>query len=84
MPRPSRYKATAASDQVDRIVVSGGASRVEGFVEMLQDRFDTPIEHFDPFRTVTWDAKKLKADPADVAATAAIAVGLALRRVGDR
>ena len=29
------FKATAASDRIDRIVVSGGASRAEGFLEML-------------------------------------------------
>ena len=77
------FKATAASDQIDRIVLSGGASRVDGFREMLQDRFGTQVEDFDPFRTITWD-KKLAGDPAEAAATAAVAVGLALRRVGDR
>jgi type IV pilus assembly protein PilM len=78
------FKATASSDQINRIVLSGGASRVDGFREMLQDRFGTPVEDFDPFRTITWDAKKLHGDPAEAAATAAVAVGLALRRVGDR
>ena len=33
------FKATAASDRIDRIMLSGGASRVDGFAEMLQDRF---------------------------------------------
>ncbi|NOT28294.1 MAG: type IV pilus assembly protein PilM [Acidobacteria bacterium] len=78
------YKASAASDQINRIVVSGGASRVEDFRELLQQRFGTPVEEFDPFRTVAWNAKSLGATPADVAASAAVAVGLALRRVGDR
>ncbi len=78
------YRASAATDHIDRIVVSGGASRVEGFREMLHERFACPVEEFDPFRAVDWDAKKLGGDPADVAATAAVAVGLALRRVGDR
>jgi type IV pilus assembly protein PilM len=77
------FKATAASDKIDRVMLSGGASRVDGFQEMLQERFNTPVEGFDPFRTVTWDATKL-GDPADLASTAAVAVGLALRRVGDR
>src|SRR6187549_3882273 len=36
------YKASAASDQINRIVVSGGASRVEDFRELLQQRFGTP------------------------------------------
>ena len=78
------FKATAASEQIDRIVLSGGASRVDGFHERLQDRFGVPVEEFDPFRTVAWDSKKLDGDPAEFAATAAVAVGLALRRVGDR
>jgi type IV pilus assembly protein PilM len=78
------FKATASSDQIDRIMVSGGASRVDGFRDMLQDRFNAPVEDFDPFRTVAWDAKKLGTEAAELAATAAVAVGLALRRVGDR
>jgi type IV pilus assembly protein PilM len=78
------FKATAASEHIDRIMLSGGASRVDGFREMLQDRFNAPVEDFDPFRAVTWDLKKLGAAPEDHAATAAVAVGLALRKVGDR
>ena len=78
------FKASASSEQIDRIMLSGGASRVDGFREMLQERFGIPVEDFDPFRTIGWDAKKLAGDPADVAATAAVAVGLALRRAGDR
>jgi type IV pilus assembly protein PilM len=78
------FKATASSDQIDRIMLSGGASRVDGFREMLQERFNAPVEDFDPFRTVAWDSKKLGGDPVELGSTAAVAVGLALRRVGDR
>jgi type IV pilus assembly protein PilM len=78
------FKATASSDQMDRIMLSGGASRVDGFREMLQERFNAPVEDFDPFRAIGWDARKLQGDPADAAATAAVAVGLALRKVSDR
>lgn len=78
------FFAAAPSDQIHRIVLSGGASSVDGFREMLQDRFGTPVEDFDPFRTVTWDAKRLDADPFEFAPSAAVAVGLGLRRVGDR
>jgi type IV pilus assembly protein PilM len=78
------FKATASSDQIHRIMLSGGASRVDGFREMLQERFSTPVEDFDPFRAITWDTKKMGAEASDLAPTAAVAVGLALRRVGDR
>ena len=79
------FKATAASDRIDRIMVSGGASRAEGFTEMLSERFAAPVEGLDPFKRVTFDSKKFQVESAaDVAPTAAVAVGLALRRVGDR
>jgi type IV pilus assembly protein PilM len=78
------FKATAASDRIDLIVLSGGASRVDGFRDMLHERFATPVEDFDPFRAVAWDAKKMGAEAVELAPTAAVAVGLALRRVGDR
>ena len=79
------YKATAASDRIDRIVVSGGASRAEGFMELLADRFGAPVEAFDPFRRVKFDGAKFGvSDTAAVAPMSAVAVGLALRRAGDR
>lgn len=79
------FKATAASDRIDRIMLSGGASRAEGFTELLAERFAAPIEPLDPFKRITFDARRFQLESgADVAATAAVAVGLALRRAGDR
>ena len=79
------FKVTAASDKIDRIIVSGGASRAEAFTEMLSERFQAPIEPFDPFKRIAFDPKKFRSESAaDIAPTAAVAVGLALRRAGDR
>lgn len=79
------YKASAATDRIDRIMLSGGASRVEGFAGLLQERFDTHVEQFDPFRQVTLDSAKMGLDDTgDMAAVSAVALGLALRRGGDR
>jgi len=78
------FKASASTDHIDRIMLSGGASRVDGFHQMVQERFNTPVEDFDPFRAVAWDAKKLGGEPADMAPSAAVAVGLALRKMSDR
>ena len=78
------YKNTAPSDRIDRIVVSGGASRAEGFSDALTERFNSPVEMLDPFRRVSFDGRKLAADVAHAGATAAVAVGLALRKGGDR
>jgi type IV pilus assembly protein PilM len=79
------FKATAASDRIDRIVVSGGASRAEGFLEMLTERFEAPVELFDPFKDVGFDGRRFQVGAVDaIAPTAAVAVGLALRRAADR
>ena len=79
------FKATAASDRIDQIVLSGGASRAEGFAEALAERFESRVERFDPFRQLAVDGKKITDDVrAEVGPTAAVAVGLALRRVDDR
>jgi len=77
------FKATAASDRFDKIILSGGAAAVDGFATSLGERFGTAVEFFNPFRTVGFDAKKLGVSE-EVANTAAVAVGLALRKAGDR
>jgi type IV pilus assembly protein PilM len=79
------FKATASSDRIDRIVLSGGASRVDGFAAALQERFSTSVEVFDPFKKIAFDAQRLGITDAEgVIPSAAVAVGLALRRTGDR
>jgi type IV pilus assembly protein PilM len=78
------FKATAENNHIDRIVLSGGASRVEGFAESLEERFETTVERFNPFRQIIFDSKRLGASAEEMAPLSAVAVGLALRRVGDR
>ncbi len=79
------FKASATSDRIDRIVLSGGASRVDGFVQALTDRFSTQVEMFDPFKKIAFEPQKLGVEDAEGTSPAvAVAVGLALRRAGDR
>jgi len=79
------FKATASNDRIDRIVLSGGGSRVDGFAQALAARFGTEVTPFDPFRQVSIDPAKLGGvSVEEMAPVAAVAVGLALRKVGDR
>ena len=78
------YKASASFDRITKIVVSGGASRAEAFTEMLNERFQAPVDFFDPFQKVVLDGARFQVDAAEIGPTAAVAVGLALRRAGDR
>jgi type IV pilus assembly protein PilM len=73
------FKTTTGLDHITRIMVSGGAARVDGLDEMLRERFDTPIEMMNPFKQIAYEGAGGDAGP-----TAAVAVGLGLRRVGDR
>jgi type IV pilus assembly protein PilM len=79
------FKATASSDRIDRIVLSGGAASVDGFATAIEERFGAPVEFFNPFKAIAFDGAQVDAgSPDQAAATAAVAVGLALRKAGDR
>ena len=79
------FKATAASDRIDQLVLSGGAARIDGFMHAFENRFDLPVSALDPFRQVAFDTRKLSEERRqELIPTAAVAVGLALRRVDDR
>jgi type IV pilus assembly protein PilM len=78
------YRATAPSDRLDRVMVCGGGVRVNGFTAALAERFSIPVEPLDPFRRVAFDADKSGVTAEVAAPTAVVAVGLALRRGGDR
>ncbi len=74
------FRATATSDRIDRILISGGASSVDGFAQALEERFEAPVEQFDPFKNVVSDGVASR----DVASTTAVAVGLALRKANEK
>ncbi len=78
------YRATASSDRLDRIMLSGGGARLSGLQAALQDRFGLPIEPLDPFRRVAFDEARLGMPKSEAGPTSAVALGLALRRKGDR
>jgi type IV pilus assembly protein PilM len=79
------FKATAASDRIDRILLSGGARSVDGFARAIEERFNAPVDVFDPFRKIAFDPIELGVpEPDRLVPTAAVAVGLALRKAGDR
>jgi type IV pilus assembly protein PilM len=79
------FKATSSEDRVDQIYLSGGTSRVYGLPDLLAERLDTPVEIMNPFNAVTYNPKDFDPDfIEEVGPSAAIAVGLAARQVGDR
>ncbi|MBV9929157.1 MAG: type IV pilus assembly protein PilM [Acidobacteria bacterium] len=78
------YRATADDNDgsVQKILISGGGSKLRGLPEFLSNRFEMPVERLDPFRKIKVDARRF--DPEymrEVVPEMAVAVGLALRGV---
>jgi type IV pilus assembly protein PilM len=79
------FKATSSEDRIDRIFLAGGTSKVPGLRELLADRFDAGVEIMNPFNNVIYNPREFDPDfIAEIGPSAAVAVGLAVRRVGDR
>jgi type IV pilus assembly protein PilM len=78
------YRATSDDGEgsVQKILISGGGSKLPGLTEFLSNRFGVPVEAFNPFRQIKVDARRF--DPEymrEVMPELAVAVGLALRGV---
>jgi type IV pilus assembly protein PilM len=79
------FKATSSEDRIDRIFLSGGTSKVQGLRDLLADRFEAGVEIMNPFNNITYNPRDFDPDFInEIGPSAAIAVGLAVRKVGDR
>jgi type IV pilus assembly protein PilM len=81
------YRATVEDGgaAVQKILLSGGGSKLPGLQNFLERRFEIPVEIFDPFKKIKIDSRGF--DPEyvkEVIPEMAIAVGLALRGVDAR
>ena len=72
------YAAQVPGARIARVVVTGGGSRLEGFVELLQERIPVPVDRGRLFERVRSNLN-LDAEKAEEAeAVLGVAVGLAL------
>ncbi|MGZ7040209.1 MAG: type IV pilus assembly protein PilM, partial [Thermoanaerobaculia bacterium] len=78
------FTATSGADRVDEIVLAGGGSGVLNLDAILRDKFGMPVTILDPFRRITVDESEFNPEElAEIAPSMAIAVGLAMRKLGD-
>jgi type IV pilus assembly protein PilM len=78
------YRATSEDGgvAVQKILISGGGSKLAGLPEELSTRLELPVEILDPFRQIKVDARKFDPDYlSEIMPEMAVAVGLALRGV---
>jgi len=80
------FSATSGAERVDSIVLSGGGAGALNLESILREKFGIPVEIMNPFKNISFNEKKGQFNPewvADVAPSMAVAVGLAIRKLGD-
>lgn len=78
------YRATTEEDEinVEKILLSGGGSKLSGLRKDLQEKLELDVEVLDPFRQINVDKRKFDPDYLnEIMPEMAVAVGLAIRGV---
>lgn len=78
------FVATSSVDHIDRVVLAGGSAQILNLDEVLRERFQVAVEVMNPFRNIRYSEADF--DPEWInrhAPAMAVAVGLAVRRVGE-
>ncbi len=78
------YRATTEDNEtvVQKILISGGGSKLAGLAEELSARLELPVEVLDPFRNIKVDERNFDPDYlSEIMPEMAVAVGLAMRGV---
>ncbi|MGE3976864.1 MAG: type IV pilus assembly protein PilM [Nitrospira sp.] len=79
------FKTSTVNAELSRVLICGGVARAKGLIQQLGDRMQLPVEMADPFAEIDVAGCDIAPDLlADLAPSAAVGVGLALRAVGDR
>lgn len=79
------FRASAPDVGLDRVLVCGGVAGMKGLVPQLADHMHAPVEVANPFAEIDTAGSGIDQDElAALAPRASVAVGLALRFVGDR
>lgn len=79
------FSATSADEKVQKIYIGGGVSKIPQVKHALERRSALPVEVIDPFRQVVVNEKEFDLEYIhSVGPLFPVAVGLAMRRLGDK
>jgi len=79
------FRSTYSDEDIKMILLAGGGANIHGIVEDLSHRMSVPVEIVNPFKEITYNRKTMDDDHIkEIAPIAAVGVGLALRKLGDK
>jgi type IV pilus assembly protein PilM len=79
------FYSTFPEDQITKIVLSGGGANIKEFRQLLAMATSTDVEIINPFQNFSIDSKNLDSSYLEqIAPQAAICMGLAIRKIGDK
>jgi type IV pilus assembly protein PilM len=78
------FRSTAYQEEIHEVMLSGGGALVKDFPTLLADMIGLEVRVTEPFKNINIPGKFDTVFIEDVSCIAAVAVGLALRRPGDR
>jgi type IV pilus assembly protein PilM len=80
----SLYGAIASEEGIRNIYLTGGGAKVVGLTSVMEERLGVPVQLAEPFRNFHVSKNLNRAALADLAPLLGVAVGLAIRRPGDK
>lgn len=79
------YVAASSIGKVGKVFLMGGSSKVPGMTNIIESKVGVPVEIANPFQGLQIDENKFNISQLnEIAPSAAVAVGLATRKVDDR
>jgi type IV pilus assembly protein PilM len=79
------FYSTYPEDQITKIILSGGGSNIEEFRQLLAAETSAKVETINPFENFSVDNDRFDSSYLEqIASQAAICMGLAMRKIGDK
>jgi type IV pilus assembly protein PilM len=79
------FLSTYPEEQISRILLSGGGANIKKFRELLAAETSAEVEVINPFQSIEIDGQRFDASFLEkIAPQAAICMGLATRKLGDK
>jgi type IV pilus assembly protein PilM len=79
------FRSTFGGEYIKHVFLSGGSAKIQGLAENLSQRLNIKTELINPLLKVGYNERNIDAKKLDsIKPIAAVAVGLGLRKIGDK